>query len=108
MFGRLQGNPLHLVLPRLIPFVVVEVSGVVAELVDVGCHDLREPVILLQVHAEVGVGFGGDIDNREGIGGAVDGDPHHIGSGPFEVADLSGGGGDVAGRGGRHALHGDR
>jgi 2,4-dienoyl-CoA reductase-like NADH-dependent reductase (Old Yellow Enzyme family) len=51
--------------------------------------------------------YGGDLDNRLGIGGTVDRDADHVGSGLIEVPDLSEGGLDVLGRGGGHALDGD-
>ena len=94
-------------LPGLFALVVIEVAGVVAELVDVRRESLGEPVVLLQVDDEVGFGLPADFGDGVGFGGAIDGDADDVGAGVDERVCLGDGGVDVARLRGRHALDGD-
>ena len=108
MGGRLVGDSSYLVGPEFLSFVMIQVTGVVTELGDVRSNDLCQPVVLLQVDREIGVAFGGDINDGPRVGGAVDRDSDDISSSFIQVADLGRRGSNVAGGGGSHALNGDR
>ena len=108
MGGSLVNDSSHLVRPGFLAFVVIQVTGVVTELGDVWRDDLCQSVVLLQVDREIGVGFGGDIDDGPRVGGAIDSDPDDIRSSFMQIPDLGRRGRNVAGRGGCHALDGDR
>ena len=95
------------VLPRLGFFVVVEVSWVVSDFVDVRSDLGNEPVVFLEVDREVGGGLLADFGQGCGIFIAIDGDPHDIGSGSVQVVDQGDRGGDIGRVGGGHALDGD-
>ena len=96
-----------LLLHGLLLLVVVQVPGVVAELVDEGRHLLGEPVVLLQVDRQDALRLCADLRQRIDIGLTVDRDADHVRSRFLEDAHLPQGGGDVAGLGGRHGLDGD-
>ena len=87
---------------------VIQVAGVVAELVDVRREPLGQPIVLLQIDDEIGRRLAANFGDRFGFGGAVDGDAHDVGPGRGERIHLRDGRVDVARRRGRHALHGDR
>lgn len=101
------GDVLDLVLPGARAFVVVEVSGIVADLVDVGGDLLDEAVVFLEVDGEVGGGLFADFGESGGVLGAIDGDANDICSGAFEVMDLAYRGCHILGVGSSHGLNGD-
>ena len=70
----------HLVLPRLLALVVIQVARVVADLVDVRRDQLRQPVVLLQIDRQVRLGLLADFGQGLGVLLAVDGDPHDVGA----------------------------
>ena len=99
----------HFVANRLVAFEVVEVPGVVPELLHERGDLLGEPVVLLQIDDEVRVRAGGaDLGERRDVLRIVDGDADDVGTGLFEQLDLPDRGRDVdrARRG--HRLDGDR
>src|SRR5690606_15629613 len=101
-----------LVADRLLALVVPQVAGVVPDLVDVRRHDLREAVVLLEVHREVGVDrlhyprahLGEGVDVLLGVAG----DANEIRAGGVDQGHLPRRRLDVLGLRGGHALHGDR
>ncbi len=97
----------HLVLPRLLTLVVVQVAGIVADLVDVRRHGFGQPIVLLQVDRQIGRRTPADLGQRFGIGSAVHGDPDHVSAGFGQALDLLDGRLHIARARGRHALHGD-
>jgi hypothetical protein len=102
-------QPRHLLLHRLVPLDVVEVAGVVAQLLHVRRDLLREAVVLLQIDGEVRVRTGGaDLRERDDVLRVVDGDADHVRAGGLEQFHLADRGGDVLRARGRHRLHGDR
>ena len=107
MFDGDRGEETDLVLPRFVRLVVVQVAGVVAELVDVGRDAAGETVIFLQVDDQVGRGLAADFGQGVGVASAVDGDADHVGPGGDEVVHLGDRGVNVLRVRGRHALHGD-
>ncbi len=58
---------LHLVADRLVAFVVVEVAGVVADLVDARRDDLGEAVVLLKIDREVRGGLSPNVGERRRV-----------------------------------------
>ena len=96
-----------LLLHGLVLLVVVQVAGVVAQLVDEGRDLLRQPVVLLQIDREQARRLRPNLRERVDVGLAVDGDPDHVCPSRFEDPHLPQRGGDVAGLGGGHRLDGD-
>jgi hypothetical protein len=78
----------HFVPDRFLALVVVQVPGVVSDLVDVGSDLLRESIALLQIHRQVGLGSLPDLGDRLGLLVAVDGDAHDAGAGLPELLRL--------------------
>ncbi len=77
MLRRLINDEADLVLPGLVALMMVEVSGVVSDLVDKGGDQLGKPKVLLQVDRQVCRGALPDLGKRLSILVAVDGNPHH-------------------------------
>ena len=77
-----------LLLHALRLLVVVQVPGVVAQLVDVRRDELRQAVVLLQVDREQGVRARSDLGQRLDVGLAVDRDAHQVGAGGLEQLHL--------------------
>ena len=75
--------------------VVVQVAGVVANLVDVGCDLRAESVVLLQIDRKWGGGLLADSGERLDVFARVDGDADEVGAGGFEQLDLADRGLDV-------------
>ena len=93
---------------RLVAFDVVEVTGVIAELLHERRDAFGQPVVFLQVDDQIRIrprrtNFRerGDVLRR------VDGDADDVGAGGFEQLHLPDRGGDVLRFRGRHRLHGD-
>ena len=97
----------HFLTRGLVALVVVEVAGIVTDLVHVGRHLLRESIALLQIHGKVRLGS--PPDGLDGIGFflTVDGNAHDTGAGPAELLRLQPGRVDVLGLRRAHALHHD-
>jgi len=93
-----------LFLPRLVPLVVMQMAGVIADLVNVRRHEFRQTVVLLQIHGQIGGALPADLRERRGVLGAVSGDPDHIRSGRGQRLDLGHRGIDILSPRGRHAL----
>ena len=66
----------NLFLPRLFTLVVVQVTGVVADLVDVRCDPLGETKILLQIDRQVRLRTATNFRQSQRIFVAVDSDPY--------------------------------
>ena len=98
----------HLVLPWLLWFVVIKVSGVVTKLVDVRRDEFRQAVVFLQVDNEVGLRLPTDFSEGVHIFLAVDGDADHIRPCGVQIVDLRDGPVNILCVCRRHALHGDR
>ncbi len=108
VLGRDAGDVPHLLLPRLLPFVVIQVARVVAELGDERGDLLGEAIVLLQVDGQVGVRAVVDLSEGVGLFLAVDGHPDDVSPGIRQRVDLPDGRLDVGRFGRRHALDGDR
>ena len=82
---------------------MVQMAGIIADLIDIGSHQRRQTVILLQIHRKYGL-----TEDFQGLNIllAVDGNPNDIRPGLFQNLDLTGGGVDIHGAGGRHTLYG--
>ena len=87
---------------------VVQVAGVVAEFVDMRSHDLRHPIVLLQIHRQVGFGLVANFGQSGSFFFVVDGDANDIGTGIVHQVHERDGGVDVSGFGGGHRLDRDR
>ena len=96
-----------LVLPGFLAFMVVEMSGVVADLVHVGRDHFGQAVVLLQVNAQHRFALAPDPDQRLGILAVVRGDADDVGAGLLKQPELRQRGVHVGGGRGAHALHGD-
>ena len=93
---------------RKVPFVVVKVSRIVTNFLDVRGYLLGESIVLLQVDAEWGRRLLADLGQRFHIFTAVYGDANQVGASRLQQFHLAHGRGDVLSAGSRHALHGDR
>ena len=71
----------HLVLPRLLALVVIEMAGVVADLVDMRRDQLGQAVVLLQIDRQVRRRLPANLGQGLGVLLAIDGDPHDVGPG---------------------------
>ena len=99
----------HFFLHRLVALEVVEMTGVVTQLLDVRRDLLGQPVVLLKVDDEIRVRARlADLGERGDVLRIVDGDADDVGAGRLEQLDLADGGGDVLRARGGHRLHGDR
>ena len=97
----------HLVLPVTFAFVMVKVTRVVANLVNMRRDDFRQPIVFLQVHGQVARGLLTNFRQRLRFLPTVDGNPHDVSAGREHIGGLSNSGVDVGGLRGRHALHGN-
>jgi hypothetical protein len=88
--------------------VVVEVAGVVSQLVDVGRDRGRETVALLEVHDEIGRRLAPNLGQGRDVSQVVDRNADDVAPGRPDRFDLADGCLDVAGGCGAHALNGDR
>ena len=86
---------------------VIEVTGVVSDLVDEGRYDFREPVVFLKVHGKIGRRSFPDGAQGFRVLGAVYGHPHDTRTGLAKCLGLRGRGLDVLRLGGAHALDRD-
>ena len=98
----------HFLLPRLGSFVMVQMSGVVANLVDMRGDDFGEPIILLQVYGQISLHLTPNLHQGFGFFLIVDGDTHDIRAGVDQIINLPHRGVNVGRFGGRHALDGNR
>ncbi len=98
----------HFFLPRLGALVVIQVARVVAELIDMRCESLGQPVVFLQIDDQIGRRLAANLGDGFGLGRTVDGDSHHVGARGGQRVHLPDRRIDVARCRGGHALHGDR
>ena len=84
---------------------VVQVPGIVADLVDARCHRRGDAIVLLQIDRKRdALGLRADLLQRGDLLLVVDGDPDDAGAGCRKLMHLRNGSIDVARLGGAHAL----
>ena len=83
---------------------MIEVAGVVADLVDVRGDRSRQPVVLLEIDDQVRARLAPDLGQRGDVLGAVDGHPDEVTTGLADRLRLLDGGLHVLGAGGAHAI----
>jgi hypothetical protein len=81
-------------------------AGVVADFVDVGGHNFRQTVVLLEIHGQIPGALTANLRECLGISDTVGGDPDHIRTRRGQRLDLGDRGVDILSTGGRHALYG--
>ena len=87
---------------------MIEMAGVVANLVDVRSDLDGQAVILLQIDRQVGLGLFANLGQGRGVLAVIYRDPHHVRARVEQRIDLADRGGDILRVRGRHALHGHR
>ena len=106
--ARHSHQPGDLVGNRFLALDVVQVTGVVANLVDVRRDRSGQPIVLLQVDDQRRAGLATDLLDRRDLELVVDGDADDSRTGGAELLALADGGIDIAGLGRAHALYDER
>ena len=87
---------------------MIQVAGVIPDLIHIGSDQRGQPVIFLQVHGKNRLGSLPEDFQSLDVLLAIDCDADDIGPGLFKNLDLPGGGVDIHGPGSSHALNGYR
>ncbi len=102
------GDKSNFFLPRFFFFVVIKVSWVVADLVNMGRDDFGQTIVFLQIHRQIGRDLGTNLGQSRRVLLAVDGDSDNIGSRVLHQVHQRDRGIDIGRLGRRHRLDGDR